>query len=69
MGFISMSIAIMNLMPIPILDGGQIFILLVEEVIRRDLSLRVKEVITQVGFVLILMLMGVVLWFDLGKII
>jgi regulator of sigma E protease len=69
MGFISISIAILNLMPIPILDGGQIFILLVEEVIRRDLSLRVKEVITQVGFVLILMLMGVVLWFDLGKII
>src|SRR5262249_49193960 len=48
MGFISISIAILNLMPIPILDGGQIFILLIEGVIRRDLSLRLKEVIAQV---------------------
>ncbi len=67
MGFVSLSIAILNLMPIPILDGGQILILLVEEVIRRDLPLRVKEVISQVGLVLILMLMVVVCWFDLSK--
>ena len=67
MGFISLSIAIMNLMPIPILDGGQIFILAVEGVIRRDLSLRFKEVISQVGFVMILLLMFVVIWFDLMK--
>jgi regulator of sigma E protease len=67
MGFISVSIAVMNLMPIPILDGGQIFILLIEGVIRRDLSLRLKEVITQVGFVMILLLMFVVIWFDLMK--
>lgn len=67
MGFISISIAVMNLMPIPILDGGQILILLVESVIRRDLSLRLKEVISQVGFVLILMLMLTVIWFDLVK--
>src|SRR6202040_977754 len=67
MGFLSLSIAILNLMPIPILDGGQIVILLVEGVIRRDLSLRVKEVISQVGLVLILMLMAVVIWFDLMK--
>jgi regulator of sigma E protease len=67
MGFLSISIALLNLMPIPILDGGQIFILLVEGVIRRDLSLRLKEVISQVGFVLILMLMVVVFWFDLSR--
>jgi regulator of sigma E protease len=67
MGFISISIAILNLMPIPILDGGQIFILLIEGVIRRDLSLRLKEVIAQVGFVMILLLMFVVIWFDLSK--
>ncbi|HEX9940866.1 MAG TPA: RIP metalloprotease RseP [Thermoanaerobaculia bacterium] len=67
MGFISISIAIMNLMPIPILDGGQIFILMVEGVIRRDLSLRLKEIISQVGFVMILLLMFVVIYFDLMK--
>jgi len=67
MGFLSISIAILNLMPIPILDGGQIFILSVEGVIRRDLSLRFKEVITQVGFVMILLLMVVVIYFDVTK--
>lgn len=66
-GFVSLSIAVLNLMPIPILDGGQIFILLIEEVIRRDLPLRVKEVISQVGLVLILMLMVVVVYFDIMK--
>ncbi|MEA2693510.1 MAG: hypothetical protein QOJ16_2897 [Acidobacteriota bacterium] len=67
MGFLSISIAILNLMPIPILDGGQIFILAIEGVIRRDLSLRFKEVITQVGFVMILLLMVVVIYFDVSK--
>lgn len=67
MGFISISIAIVNLLPIPILDGGQIVILLVEGSIRRDLSLRIKEMIAQVGFVLIVLLMLTVIYFDLAK--
>jgi len=67
MGFISISIAFMNLLPIPILDGGQIFILLIEEVIRRDLSLRLKEVISQVGLVMILLLMVMVIYFDVSR--
>jgi regulator of sigma E protease len=67
MGLISISIAILNLLPIPVLDGGQILILLIEEVFRRDLSLRVKERINQVGLVLIVTLMVMVLYFDLVK--
>lgn len=67
MGLLSINIAVMNLLPIPILDGGQISILMVEEVIRRDLPLRMKEVISQVGFVMILLLMFVVIWFDFMK--
>jgi regulator of sigma E protease len=67
MGFISISIAIVNLLPIPILDGGQIFILLVEGTIRRDLSIRIKETIAQVGFVLIVLLMLTVIYFDIAK--
>lgn len=67
MGFLSISIAFMNLLPIPILDGGQITILAVEEVIRRDLSLQVKEVVSQVGFFMILALMAMVIYFDLVK--
>jgi regulator of sigma E protease len=67
MGFISISIAILNLLPVPILDGGQIAILLVEGAMRRDLSLRLKERIQQVGFVLLVALMVMVLYFDLVK--
>jgi len=67
MGLISISIAILNLLPIPVLDGGQIAILLIEGVRRKDLSLRAKERINQVGFVFIVMLMVVVLYFDVVK--
>ncbi len=67
MGFISISIAVLNLLPIPILDGGQIAILGIETLVRRDLPLKFKEVVTQIGFVMILGLMAVVLWFDLEK--
>jgi regulator of sigma E protease len=67
MGLISISIAILNLLPIPVLDGGQIAILLIESVRRRDLSLRLKERIHQVGFVLIMALMVMVLYFDIVK--
>jgi regulator of sigma E protease len=69
MGLISISIAILNLMPVPVLDGGQIAILLVESVFRRDLSLTLKERFNQVGFVLIIMLMVMVIYFDLRKVI
>jgi len=67
MGLISISIAILNLLPIPVLDGGQIFILLIESARRRDLSLKFKERVQQVGFYAIIMLMVVVLYFDLVK--
>lgn len=66
-GFLSIGIAIMNLMPIPILDGGQTLILMIEGVIRRDLSLRLKEAINHVGFIMILLLTVMVLYFDLLK--
>ncbi|HSL81196.1 MAG TPA: site-2 protease family protein, partial [Thermoanaerobaculia bacterium] len=67
MAVISLSIAIFNLLPIPLLDGGQIFILLVESVRGRDLSLGIKERIQQVGFVLIIMLMAAVILMDITK--
>lgn len=67
MGVISISIGLLNLFPVPILDGGQIAILLVESAMRRDLSLAVKERVAQVGFALIVLLMVTVLWFDVSK--
>lgn len=67
MALISISIGLLNLFPVPILDGGQIALLLVESTIRRDLSLKVKERFQQVGFFLIVALMVMVLYFDLVK--
>lgn len=67
MALISLNLFILNMMPVPILDGGQILILLVESTLRRDLSLRMKERMTQVGLVLIVLLMAMALYFDLLK--
>lgn len=64
-GFLSISIAFVNLLPIPLLDGGQIVILLVESVIRRDLSLKVKEYVGYVGLAVIVTLMVMVFYFDI----
>ncbi|HEX3579111.1 MAG TPA: RIP metalloprotease RseP [Thermoanaerobaculia bacterium] len=64
MAMISLQLGVMNLLPIPVLDGGHIMILLVEGVARRDLSLRVKERIQQVGFAVLAALMIVVLYND-----
>ena len=64
MAMISLQLGVMNLLPVPVLDGGHIMILLVEGVARRDLSLRVKERIQQVGFAVLATLMVVVLYND-----
>jgi regulator of sigma E protease len=64
MAMISLQLGVMNLLPIPVLDGGHIMILLIEGVVRRELSLRVKERIQQVGFAVLAALMIVVLYND-----
>lgn len=66
-GMVSISIAVLNLLPIPILDGGHIFILFVESILRRDLSVRLKESFNFVGLVLIVLLMVMVLVFDVRR--
>jgi regulator of sigma E protease len=66
-GLISISIAILNLLPIPVLDGGQITILLIESAMRRDLSLRLKEAVSLVGLALVMLLMVSVIVFDLSR--
>ena len=64
MSMISLQLGIMNLLPIPVLDGGHIMVLLIEGAARRDLSVRVKERIQQVGFAVLAALMIVVLYND-----
>jgi regulator of sigma E protease len=65
--FISLQLGIFNLLPIPVLDGGVILLLLVEGLMRRDLSLQVKERFVQVGIVFLLLLAAFVMYNDLVK--
>ncbi|HJQ32868.1 MAG TPA: RIP metalloprotease RseP [Pyrinomonadaceae bacterium] len=70
LGFLSLNLGIFNLLPIPVLDGGMLFMLLVEgalAVFGMKLSLRVRERIQQVGFVFLLLLMGFVIINDVTK--
>ncbi len=65
--FISLQLGILNLLPIPVLDGGVILLLLVEGVLRRDLRMEVKERFVQVGIVFLLLLAAFVMYNDLVK--
>ena len=67
MSVVSLNLAIFNLMPIPILDGGVILTLLIEMVMGRDLSLNVKEAMLKVGFVFLMMLVVFVIYNDIAK--
>ena len=67
LGVISLQLAIFNILPIPLLDGGHIAIIGIETVIRRDLSDKVKERILTVGFWLIIALFVVVMYNDILK--
>jgi regulator of sigma E protease len=66
-GTISFDIGLINLLPIPALDGGHIFFLLVEGIFRREISVKLKERITVVGFVFLICVMVVVLYYDVLK--
>jgi regulator of sigma E protease len=68
MAMISLNLGLVNLLPIPVLDGGHIFIMALEGLARRDFSMRVKEKMLLAGFVVILMLMVTVIYNDLTRI-
>ena len=67
MAYISINLGIMNLLPIPILDGGMILFLLIESAMRRDLNQQVKERVYQVAFVCLLVFAAMVIFNDLTK--
>ncbi len=69
MSQVSLNLAIFNLLPIPILDGGTILMLLIEMLLRRDLSMQLKETIFKLGFVFLMMVVAFVLYNDISKIL
>jgi regulator of sigma E protease len=66
---VSLNLAIFNLLPIPILDGGVILLLLVEMLMRRDLDLKVRETVVKVGLVFLMVVVVFVIYNDLSKIL
>jgi len=69
MAMISLNLGLLNLMPVPVLDGGHIAILAVEGVARRDLSVKVKERILLAGAALIAVLMVTVIYNDIARLL
>jgi regulator of sigma E protease len=68
MASISLNLGLLNLLPIPVLDGGHIFIMALEGLARRDFSVKVKEKMFLAGFAVLLMLMATVIYNDLTRI-
>jgi regulator of sigma E protease len=64
---ISINLGILNLLPIPVLDGGQAVIYALEGLRRAPLSLRTREVVQQLGFTVLMLLMGLAFWNDLSR--
>jgi len=69
MALVSLNLAIFNLLPIPILDGGTLLLLLIEMLLQREVSLRIKETVFKLGFVFLMMIVGFVIYNDVSKIL
>lgn len=65
---LSLNLGILNLLPIPILDGGVILMLLIEGIMRRDMNQALKERVYQTAFVFLILMTALVLVNDIAKI-
>jgi regulator of sigma E protease len=65
MAYISLNLGLLNLLPIPILDGGHVLLLAIEGTLRRDLSVAAKERFVQVGLVFLLGIFAFVMYSDI----
>jgi regulator of sigma E protease len=69
MAVISLNLGLLNLLPIPILDGGHVLLLTIEGLLRRDLSIAVKERFVQVGLVFLLGIFAFVMYSDILRLV
>lgn len=69
MVYLSISLGLLNLLPIPVLDGGHIMFLAIEAVQRRPVSLRTRQIATYIGLAFIIFLMVLVMKFDLERVL
>jgi len=67
MAMISVNLAVINILPIPGLDGGHLMVIGIESIIRRQLSVKAKIAIQKVGMAFLLILMITVIFNDIGR--
>jgi len=67
LALLSISLAVLNVLPFPILDGGLMLMLLIEGVMRRDIKVEVKERLYQAAFVCLILFAAVITFFDVAK--
>ncbi|MBI4125481.1 MAG: RIP metalloprotease RseP [Deltaproteobacteria bacterium] len=67
--FLSLQLGVLNLLPIPVLDGGHLVFYLIEAIRRKPLSLKARTVAQQVGLVLLITLIVFVTWNDIEKLV
>ncbi len=67
MAFVSLQLGIINLFPVPVFDGGQILVLGIEGLFRRDFSPKVKQIIMMVGFAIFILLLGFLILNDVAR--
>jgi regulator of sigma E protease len=67
-GLISINLAILNFLPIPVLDGGHLLFFFIEAVTGRPVSIRVREVAQQAGIFLLILLMIYVFYNDITRV-
>jgi regulator of sigma E protease len=69
MAVVSLNLAIFNLLPIPILDGGTLLLLIIEMLLQREVSLQIKETVFKLGFVFLMMIVVFVIYNDISRIL
>jgi regulator of sigma E protease len=69
MAIVSLNLAIFNLLPIPMLDGGTLLLLAIEMLMQREMSLQVKDTVFKLGFVFLMMLVVFVIYNDISRIL
>lgn len=68
MAMLSVTLAVINILPFPALDGGHLLILLIEAIIRREVPVKAKMIIQQIGMVILLLLMVFIFYNDILRI-
>ena len=69
MALISLNLAVFNLLPIPILDGGTLLLLIIEMLLQREVSMQVKETIVKIGFVCLMAIVVFAIYNDISRIL